>query len=131
VRLPETGSGLIPMAGGTQRLPRLAGRGLAAEMILAGRSLSAEEALRAGIFSAVSEPENLMDSALRIAAAIASRGPLAVRMAKEAMQRGVEMPLEQALRYETDLTVLLQTTNDRVEGVQAFIEKRPPEFESL
>jgi enoyl-CoA hydratase/carnithine racemase len=63
-----------------------------------------------------------------LAATIASRGPIATRLAKEAIWRGLEMPLEQALRFETDLTLLLQTTEDRAEGVRAFIEKRAPKF---
>jgi enoyl-CoA hydratase len=127
--LPDTGEGRIPMAGGTQRLARLAGRGLAVEMILTGRILDAVEALRTGIVSEIVEADELLPAAMRTASAIAARGPLAVRLAKEAVLRGFDMPLEQALRYETDLTVLLQTTADRAEGVRAFAEKRPPRFE--
>jgi enoyl-CoA hydratase/carnithine racemase len=126
--LPDTAEGRIPMAGGTQRLARLAGRGLATDLILTGRTIGAHEALQAGIVSAVVEPSELLSGALAVANTIAQRGPLAVRLAKEAVARGLDMPLEQALRYETDLTVLLQTTSDRAEGVRAFVEKREPDF---
>ena len=127
--LPETASGLIPMGGGTQRLARLAGRAVALQMVLTAEPVDAATALRYGLVSAVVEPENLLSAACTLGTAIAERGPLAVRLAKEAVHRGVEMPLEQALRFETDLTVLLQTTEDRAEGVRAFEEKRRPEFE--
>jgi len=126
--LPEVTMGLLPMAGGTQRLPRLVGRGKALEMILTGERIEAEEALRIGLVSAVVPRERLLAEAEALAARIAERGPLAVRYAKEAVSRGIEMPLEQALRFETDLTIILQTTEDRAEGVKAFLDKRRPEF---
>lgn len=129
VALPDVGEGRIPMAGGTQRLARLAGRGCAVEMILTGRALDAAEALHAGIVSAVLDPEDLLVEARRMGMALATLGPLAIRLAKEAVHHGLDMPLQQALRYETDLTILLQTTADRAEGVRAFIEKREPRFE--
>lgn len=126
--LPETAMGLIPMGGGSQRLARLVGRGKALEMILVAEPIEAEEALRIGLVSAVVPPERLLAEAEAIAQRVAERGPLAVRYAKEAVSRGLEMPLEQALRYETDLTIILQTTEDRAEGVRAFLEKRRPRF---
>ena len=126
--LPEVTLGLLPMGGGTQRLPRLVGRGKALEMLLTGEPVDAQEALRIGLLAAVVPPARLMAEADAIAVRIAERGPLAVRYAKEAVSRGIEMPLEQALRYETDLTVILQTTEDRAEGVRAFLDKRKPEF---
>jgi enoyl-CoA hydratase/carnithine racemase len=126
--LPEVSRGLLPFAGGTQRLPRLVGRGKAIEMILTGEPVDASEALRIGLVSAVAPRDRLIDEAEAIAARIAERGPLAVRYAKEAISRGLEMPLEQALRFETDLTIILQTTEDRAEGVRAFLEKRRAEF---
>ncbi len=126
--LPEVSMGLLPTAGGTQRLPRLIGRGKALEMIVTAETVDAEEALRIGLVSAVVHRERLAEEAEAIASRIAERGPLAVRYAKEAVSRGVEMPLEQALRFETDLTVILQTTEDRAEGVRAFLEKRKAEF---
>ncbi len=126
--LPETRLGHIPMGGGTQRLARLIGRGRALEMILTGEPVEAREALRIGLVSAVASTEKLAAEAEAIAGRIAERGPIAVRYAKEAITRGLEMPLEQALRYETDLTIILQTTEDRAEGVRAFLKKRKPKF---
>jgi len=126
--LPETQLGLVPMGGGTQRLARLVGRGRALEMVLTAEPVDAPEALRAGLVSAVVPRDRLAAEAEAIAGRIAERGPLAVRYAKEAIVRGLDMPLEQALRYETDLTVILQTTEDRAEGVRAFLEKRQPKF---
>ena len=126
--LPDILIGLLPLAGGTQRLPRLIGRAAALELILTGEPVQAQEALRLGLVSVVVPQTRLLAEAEAIASRIAERGPLAVRYAKEAVSRGLEMPLEQALRYETDLTIILQTTEDRAEGVKAFLEKRKPEF---
>jgi len=126
---PETAMGLMPMGGGSQRLPRLVGRGKALEMILTAEPVDAQEALAIGLVSAVVPGDRLMAEAEAVAGRIAERGPLAVRYAKEAIARGLDMTLEQALRYETDLTVILQTTEDRAEGVRAFLEKRKPRFE--
>ena len=126
--LPETALGLLPMGGGTQRLARLVGRGRALEMVLTGEPVDAQEALRVGLVSAVVPRDRLAAEAEAVAARIAERGPVAVRYAKEAISRGLDMTLEQALRYETDLTVILQTTEDRAEGVRAFLEKREPRF---
>ncbi len=127
--LPDLQDGRTPRGGATQRLPRLVGPGKAAELVLLGVRLEARDALACGLVSEVHAPGALVAAAGRIAGAIAARGPLAVRYAKEAMLRGLEMPLDQALRYETDLTVILQTTDDRAEGVAAVVEKRPPRFE--
>ena len=88
----------------------------------------ASEALRIGLVSAVVPRDRLDAEAVALAERIASRGPIAVAYAKEAVRRGLEQPLDEALRYETDLTVILQTTEDRAEGVRAFIEKREPKF---
>jgi enoyl-CoA hydratase/carnithine racemase len=126
--VPEVSMGLLPLAGGTQRLPRLVGRGKALEMILTGEPIDAAQALRVGLVSVVVPRERLLAEAEVIASRIAERGPLAVRYAKEAISRGLEMSLEQALRFETDLTIILQTTEDRAEGVRAFLEKRNAEF---
>jgi enoyl-CoA hydratase len=126
--LPEANAGLLPMAGATQRLSRLVGRGKALEMILTGEPIDAAEALRIGLVSEVVPATKLTERAQQIADRIAERGPLALRYAKEAVSRGIDMSLEQALRFETDLTVILQTTEDRAEGVRAFLEKRKPEF---
>ncbi len=97
-------------------------------MILTGESVSANEALRIGLVSAVVPRDRLAEEAAAISQRIAERGALAVRYAKEAVARGTEMPLDQALRFETDLTIILQTTEDRAEGVRAFLEKRDAEF---
>lgn len=121
-------SGRLPLGGTVARLARLAGRAVALRMLLTGEALTSAEALACGLVSGVWPPDRLPAEGERLAGVIAARGPLAVRYAKEAVMYGVEMPLEQALRYETDLTIILQTTADRAEGVRAFIEKRPPRF---
>jgi enoyl-CoA hydratase len=126
--LPEADTGTLPLAGATQRLLRLAGRGKALEMVLTGEPIDAAEALRIGLVGEVMPRAKLDASAQALAERLAERGPLALQYAKEAVSRGIDMPLEQALRFETDLTVILQTTEDRAEGVRAFLEKRKPEF---
>jgi enoyl-CoA hydratase len=127
--IPDVGMGMPPRLGATQRLPRLVGPGKAAEMILLGEPLDAAAALACGLVNRVTPRAEVRPAAERLAERIASQGPLAVRYAKEAMLRGADMALEQALRYETDLTVILQTTDDRAEGVAAFLQKRPPQFD--
>jgi enoyl-CoA hydratase/carnithine racemase len=126
--LPELSMGLLPMAGGLQRLARAVGRGKALEIALTGAEVDADEALRIGLVSAVVPSDKLAAEAEAIAARIAERGPIATGYAKEAVARGIDMPLEEALRMETDLTIILQTTEDRAEGVRAFLDKRKPEF---
>jgi enoyl-CoA hydratase/carnithine racemase len=118
----------LPLGGGLTRLGRAAGRAAATWLALTGEPLPADAALRAGLVSAVLAPDALLPEAERLAGMIAGRGPIAVRFAKEALRRGPELTLAQALRMETDLTVILQTTADRAEGVAAFKEKRPPHF---
>ncbi|MEX2237326.1 MAG: enoyl-CoA hydratase-related protein [Dehalococcoidia bacterium] len=125
-RLDQVGHGAIPSRGGTQRLPRVAGATLAARMLLLGETIGAEEALKHGLVSLVTHDP--WEAARGLAEVVGRQGPLAERYAKEAINRGVEMPLEQALRFETDLTMVLQTTADRAEGVAAFLEKRDPKF---
>lgn len=126
--LPEASMGLLPMGGGIQRLSRLVGRGKALQLVLTGDEVAAPEALACGLVNRVCPREKVFAEAKEIAERIAERGPLATGYAKEAVNRGIDMPLEQALRFETDLTVILQTTEDRAEGVRAFIEKRKPNF---
>jgi len=127
--LPETSWGLIPMGGGSQRLARIVGRGKALELILTAQAIDAQEAHRIGLVSQVVPRDRLMAEATALAERIAARGPIAVRYAKEAVSKGLDMTLEQALRFETDLTIILQTTEDRAEGVRAFLDKRPPRFQ--
>lgn len=126
--LPETAQGQLPMAGGTQRLARLVGRGEALRLVLLGEEIDAVEAHRIGLVSVVVPQDQVRNEAQALAQRMASRGPIALRYAKEAVRRGLEQRLDQALRYETDLTVILQTTEDRAEGVRAFLEKREPKF---
>jgi enoyl-CoA hydratase/carnithine racemase len=126
--MPQVKMGRPPWLGGTARLPRIAGRSTASAMILMGERLDAASAMRCGLANAVVPALELRAKAEDLAAAIAQQGPLAVRYAKEAIREGMDMPLTQALRYETDLTIILQTTDDRAEGVRAFKEKRPPRF---
>ena len=124
--LPSLLSGAFPLAGGLQRLARAVGRSRAADLAIGGEFIDAETALTWGLVSAVAA--NAEVDAQARAAQIAARGPLATRLVKEALRRGAELPLAEALRMETDLTILLQTTADRAEGVRAFLEKRPPLF---
>ena len=118
----------VPLSGGLTRLSRAIGRATASWMALTGAKLSAEDARATGLVGAVLPLAQLLPEAERLAAVIASRGPIAVRFAKEALRYGPDLPLPQALRYETDLTVILQTTADRAEGVDAFAQKRAPHF---
>ncbi|MDX6631490.1 MAG: hypothetical protein QOH00_3736 [Gaiellales bacterium] len=124
--LPETGLGLIPGAGGTQRLPRIAGRSLALEMILGGRALAAREALQAGICSRVVAREALEREALALAGRIAERPALAVRLAREAVQLAFETPLESGLGEERRLFAVAFASDDAREGMDAFVERRAP-----
>jgi methylglutaconyl-CoA hydratase len=125
---PETSCGLIPGGGGTQRLPRIVGRAKATEMVLLAEAIDAIEAYRVGLVSKVVPLENLLGEAEEIAARIVSRAPIALRYAKEAVNKGMDMTLEQGLRLEADLSFLLQSTRDRAEGIRAFVEKRKGQF---
>lgn len=125
---PETGLGMMPLGGATQRLPRAIGRSHALKLLLAGTEIDAAEARRIGLVADVVSEGDEVEAAVALARTIASRAPIATRFAKEAVLRGVEQPLQQGLRTELDLTVILQTTADRAEGVRAFVEGRPPRF---
>lgn len=119
----------MPFDGGTQRLPRLVGRTRALEMILTGRQIEAGQARSIGLVNQVVPALELMPMALKTAEDLAAKGPIALRYAKEAVLKGLDMTLEQGLRLEADLYFLLHTTRDRKEGITAFREKRRPEFE--
>jgi len=127
---PETKMGYVPLAGATQRLPRAIGRSNALRMLLTGEEINADEALRIGLISELIDEKCLDLKAKEIAKVIASRGPIATRFAKEAILRGSEVGLAEGLQTELDLTVILQTTEDRAEGVAAFVEKRDPVFKN-
>ena len=126
--LTEINLGIIPGGGGTQRLPRLVGRGKALEMILTGARVDAAEALRIGLVERVVPVAELMSAARALAGAIAEKAPIALRYAQEAVIGGLALPLADGLRLENDLATLLRTTEDRVEGARAFVEKRKPKW---
>jgi len=127
--LPQIKSGLIPWDGGTQRLSRLVGKGKALEMMLMGEAIEAQEALRIGLVNRVFPPDKLMIAAAEMAKEMASKGPISLRYIKEATYKGMDMTLEQGLRLEADLYLLIHTTKDRTEGIRAFQQKRIPRFE--
>ncbi len=126
---PETGLGIIPGAGGTQRLTRAVGKALAMDVILSGRRLTAREALDAGLVARVVAREAWLEEAKRVARDIAAKGPVANELAKEAVVRADEAPLSLGIDYERRLLYLAFSSNDAREGLTAFVEKRPPEFE--
>ncbi len=126
---PEINIGVIPGAGGTQRLTRAIGKARAMEAILTGRFLGADEALAAGLVSRVVPREHFLTEALRLAREIAAKPPLAVRAAKEAINKAQESSLTDGLDYERKLFYLLFASQDQKEGMRAFIEKRRPRFE--
>jgi enoyl-CoA hydratase/carnithine racemase len=127
---PEVAKGLIPAEGGTQRLPRVVGRGKALEMILTAGTITAKEALEIGLVSRIVPGRELMPEAEALARDVAAKGPIALKFIKEAVNKGLDLTLEQGLRLEGDLYFLLHTTKDRTEGIKAFLEKRPPKFKS-
>jgi enoyl-CoA hydratase len=125
---PEINIGVIPGAGGTQRLSRTLGKYRAMEMILTGRFMSAREAHAAGLVTRVVPPEIYLDEAVRLAREIAQKAPVAVRLAKEAVLKAFETPLSEGLEYERKLFYMLFATEDQKEGMKAFKEKRPPKY---
>lgn len=125
--LPETTLGLIPGYGGTQRLPRLIGEARALDLILTGRLVEAEEAVSLGLISRVADDP--LAAADELARGMLRSAPVALGLAKEAVVRGMDGTLPQGLEVEADLFGLVVTTEDRAEGVGAFLEKRDPEFE--
>jgi enoyl-CoA hydratase len=125
---PETGLGIIPGAGGTQRLTRAVGKALAMDVILSGRRLSAREALAAGLVARVVAKEAWLEEAKRVAREIAEKGPVAVRLAKESVNRAFETTLSAGLEAERRTLYLAFASEDAREGLTAFTEKRKPEF---
>jgi enoyl-CoA hydratase len=125
---PEVNLGIIPGGGGTQRLPRIVGLGAALHFILTGDLVDAATALRLGLVSEVVEQAELMARAMQIAESIAARSPVALAAAKEATRAAQNLPLVDGLKLETALFQLCFASEDKVEGVRAFLEKRPPAF---
>ena len=126
--VPEIKLGLIPAYGGTQRLTRELGAGPALEMILTGRSKTSDEALRLGLVSRVVQPSELMSEATSLAKEISELSPLSIRACLEAVIKGLELPLSEGLKLETELFSSLFETEDAREGTSAFLEKRKPVF---
>jgi enoyl-CoA hydratase len=128
---PEVGLGVTPGFGGTQRLPRLVGRGKAKELIFTGDMIDATEAFRIGLVNKVVKPEELMAESMKLAELIASKGQLAVRMAKKAVNSGVEVDLRSACDIEAEIFGVCFSTADQKEGMAAFLEKRKANFQEM
>lgn len=126
--LPEVVWSLVPGAGGTQRLPRAVPLAMAMDMILTGERIDCQTALRAGLISRIVPRDQALPAALRVAETICSRGPLAVRAAKESIMRGLDMTLQQGLALEELLARNVLRSEDSVEGPRAFAEKRAPQY---
>jgi len=126
--LTETRLAIIPGAGGTQRLPRLVGRGKAKELIFTGRRVDAEEALRIGLVNQVCEPKDLLEECRKMAAMICETGPIAIEQAKYAINHGLETDIATGLAIESNAYWVCIPTEDRLEGLAAFKEKRKPVY---
>jgi len=125
----QLGRGRMPRFGGTQRLPRLIGAAQALRMLLTGAAIDGSEAMRLGLVTYVASSRAALERvAGEVMRAVTSRGPVAARLAKEAVRKGCDLTLDQGIRLEGDLYALLQTTADRAEGVRAFLDKRKPLF---
>lgn len=125
---PEINLGIIPGGGGTQRLTRLIGEGKAMELILTGDMIGAEEALALGLVNHVFPADELVESTMKIAAKIASKSPIALQMAKEAVKTASRSNLDEGMKREIDLFAICFSSEDKEEGVAAFLEKRKPDF---
>ena len=125
---PEVNLGIIPGGGGTQRLPRIIGLGRALRLILTGEMITAEQAHTLGLVEEVVPPEVLIDRAVALGELIASKSPVAVAAAKEATRAAMSLPLDEGLRLETALFQLCFSSDDKAEGVRAFLEKRAADF---
>jgi len=128
VGLPEVSLGIIPGYGGTQRLPRLVGTGVALHMIMQGDPVDAQEALRIGLVNGVFEPDELLQKCKDIAKRMVSRGPTALALAKQSVRRGAHMSMPDALTLEADLFGIISSTGEMKEGMAAFLEKRKPSW---
>ena len=126
---PEINLGIIPGVGGTQRLARLMGQGVAKELCLTGRIINAEEARVRGLVAQVFPAETLMDESLKVARSLARKGRVALRAVKRVIDRGGGMDLRSACALETEAFALCFASPDAKEGAAAFLEKRPPQFE--
>jgi enoyl-CoA hydratase len=126
--IPHIRADMIPWDGGTQRLSRLVGKGKAIELILTGEMINAQEAHRIGLVNRIVAAKELLSAVNTMAHAVAAKGPIALRYAKEAVLQGLDMTLEQGLRLEADLYFILQTTRDRTEGIKAFQKKRKAKY---
>lgn len=126
---PEVNLGVLPGFAGTQRLPRLIGKGLANELLFTGNIIDAAEACRIGLVNRVVAAEELLPLCREVAEKIASRGPLAVRLCKDVVNSGVEMDLARACQYEADQFALCFASTEQQEGMSAFLEKRAPRFQ--
>ena len=126
--LPQIAEGRLPMNGGTQRLSRIVGKAKALEMILTGQIINAQDAFEIGLVNKAVKATDLPAEAEKLAAILAGKAPFALRYAKEAVIQGLDLTLDQALRLEADLYFLLHTTADRTEGIQSFLQKRPPKY---
>jgi len=125
---PEVNYSIIPGGGGTQRLPRIMGVGQAKELIFTGDIIDAQEAFRLGMVNRVVSPAKLVDEVRLLAEKILSKGPIALRLAKEAINLAMELPLSEGLKREMELFSQTCGTEDKNEGARAFFEKRPPQF---
>jgi len=126
---PEVNLGITPGYGGTQRLPRIVGKGNALYMLLSAEHVNAQDALRMGLVSRVVPQDQLMAEAEKLMRAIVAKGPVALALTIEAVDRGLETTLEEGLRIEADAFGLVASTSDMKEGLTAFLEKRPAKFE--
>lgn len=127
---PEVGLGITPGFGGTQRLARLVGMGMAKELIYTGKMIDANEALRIGLVNKVFEPEKLMEEATALANSIAGNAPIAVRLCKSAINRGIQCDIDTALMYEAEVFGECFATEDQKEGMSAFVERRAKSFKN-
>jgi len=119
---------MIPWDGGSQRLARIVGRSRALELLLTGRLVTSKEALAMGLISLMTSQDGAFDAAQALALEIVSVAPIAAQYTKEAVMKGMDLSLQQGLELEADLSFILQSTSDRLEGIRSFLEKRPPKF---